>query len=66
MNIEISPALLWKMKSIPIFEKIPWLCLNFSMLNFSFKMLFQEYLGEKTPRFFAARPFFHVLQMKSL
>ena len=30
-------------------------------LNFSFKMLSEEYFGEKNPRFFTGRPFFHMV-----
>ena len=35
-------------------------------LNLSFKMLFWECLGEKTPTFFSEGPFFCLLQMKYL
>ena len=35
-------------------------------LNFSFKILFYEDLGEKSPKFFPAEPFFRALQIKCL
>ena len=34
--------------------------------NFSFKMLFQAYLGKKYLKFFPAGPFFRMLQIKCL
>ena len=58
------------MRSPPsFFKKIEKKCPDFgknalivfiSGLNFSFKMLFQEYQEEKTPKFIFARPFFYV------
>lgn len=35
-------------------------------MDFSFKMLFLAFLGEKTPKFYPAGPMFHVLLMKYL
>ena len=55
-----------KSKNVLILEKKPWLCLSLDGLNFPFKMWLQQYLGEKTPKFFPAGPFFRVFLTKWL
>ena len=63
-----SPALsiLRNQKKFPNLGKKPWLCLSLDGLNFPFKMWFQQYVGEKTPKFFPAEPFFRVFLTKWL
>ena len=46
-------------KSVLILEKKTLILFMFE-LNFLFKVQFQEYLGEKTPKFFLVGPFFLV------
>ena len=63
----VYPALFKILKRVPWFKKKKN-ALNIFIygLDFSFKILFQVYLGKESPKFLPAGPFFRVLQIKCL
>ena len=66
MRGEVSPALFQNLKkSALILEKNALTSFIYGY-NFSFKMLFQAYLGKKPPKFFPAGPVFCMLHIRSL